>query len=209
MMRLIKRTMTVAAVTVLAITMVTRTAQAGAGTGAAKVTASGNTVTATAQVESVEDAQTDDHLFDAVDKLGAKAKESNEVNLDKSMLGLAARKGGEKGDLAQKLDYIVVRDYTFARENEYNMDDLKPIFQKLDHDGWKHLVRSREQREMTDICVRQDSNGVMKEMVIISAEPKELSLIHLKGNVSLADMKNFGSMMKDEPSRDDLKPNHH
>ena len=45
-------------------------------------------------------------------------------------------------------------------------------------------------------------------MVIISAEPKELSLIHLKGEVNLNDMKNFGSLTgggsagdtgKDEP----------
>ena len=158
-------------------------------------------------------AQTDDHLFDAVDRLGAKAKESNEINLDKSMLGLAARKGGEKGELAQKLDYIVVRSYEFAHENEYNMDDLKPIFKKLDEGGWKHLVRTREQKEMTDICVRQDAEGVTKEMVIISAEPKELSLIHLKGNVNLSDMKNFGSLMKGatkgETSAAEPKLNHH
>ena len=128
------------------------------------------------------------------------------------MLGFAASKGGDKGELAQKLDYIVVRDYEFARENEYNIDDLKPVFKKLDEGGWKHLVRSREEREMTDICIRQDANGVTKEMVIISAEPKELSLIHLKGNVSLSDVKNFGSLMKGatkgDVSRDDSKPNH-
>lgn len=157
--------------------------------------------------------QTDDHLFDAVDKLGAKAKESNEVNLDKSMLGLAARKGGDKGELAQKLDFIVVRDYEFAHENDYNMDDLKPIFKKLEDGGWKHLVRTREAKEMTDICVKQDAEGATREMVIISAEPKELSLVHLKGNVNLNDMKNFGSLMRGEtkgdPTKEDPKLNRH
>lgn len=208
-MRLRNTPMTLAAAAVLAMTLVVHPAHAKAESGAQRANSD---AAMTRVVAATDDTQTDDHLFDAVDRLGAKAKESNEVNLDKSMLGLAARKGGEKGDLAQKLDYIVVRDYTFARENEYNMDDLKPIFKKLDDGGWKHLVRSREQREMTDICVRQDNEGVTKEMVIISAQPKELSLVHLKGNVSLSDMKNFGSLMqgdtRGEASKDDPKLSH-
>ncbi len=202
---------TLAVMAVLTGTLTTRTAYAASTKDAGKAPAALELATAT--VAAGEDGgQADDHLFDAVDKLGAKAKESNEVNLDKNMLGLAARKGGEKGELAQKLDYIVVRDYEFARENEYNMDDLKPIFKKLDEGGWKHLVRTREQKEMTDICIRQDAEGVTKEMVIISAEPKELSLIHLKGNVNLSDMKNFGNLVrgatKGEVSEDDPKLNH-
>ncbi|GAA3748668.1 DUF4252 domain-containing protein [Terriglobus aquaticus] len=203
-----------AAVAVLGGTLVARPAYASSTTedaGKRIVTLQ----PASAPADSAEDGtQADDHLFDAIDKLGAKAKSSNEVNLDKSMLGLAARKGGEKGDLAQKLDYIVVRNYEFAHENEYNIDDLKPIFKRLDESGWKHLVRTRENREMTDICIRQDNEGVTKEMVIISAEPKEISLVHLKGNVTLADMKNFGGLMRSEtkgdaPNKDDLKLNHH
>lgn len=209
-----KHTKKVTALAVLAlsaVTCTTRTAHAATAEDAGKKPAVVRTADALTTDE--DGAQVDDHLFDAINKLGAKAKESNEVNLDKSMLGLAARKGGDKGELAQKLDYIVVRDYEFAREGEYSMDDLKPIFKKLDEGGWKHLVRSREAKEMTDICIKQDSEGVTKEMVIISAEPKELSLVHLKGSVSLSDMKNFGSLMnggaKGDASKDDPKLNHH
>ena len=34
-----------------------------------------------------------------------------------------------------------------------------------------------------------------QEMVIISAEPKELNFVHLKGNVSMGDVKGFGGLM--------------
>lgn len=205
-----KRNMLAAALVLTASLMPSHSGYAFAESGRSAAVASPAMPPADAALDG--GGQVDDHLFDAIDKLGAKAKESNEVNLDKSMLGLAARKGGEKGELAQKLDYIVVRDYEFAHENEYNMDDLKPIFKKLDEGGWKHLVRSREKNEMTDICVKQDAEGVTKEMVIVSAEPKELSLVHLKGNVSLSDMKNFGSLMHgatgNEASREDPQLNH-
>ncbi len=200
-----------ATIALLAVTLLAKSACATPANQDRNLPASARLVAA--KEPGSEDMQVDDHLFDVVDKLGARAKESNEINLDKSMLGFAASKGGDKGELAQKLDYIVVRDYEFARENEYSMDDLKPIFKKLDEGGWKHLVRSREEREMTDICIRQDSAGTTKEMVIISAEPKELSLIHLKGNVNLSDMKNFGSLVKGatkgEPGQGDSKPNRH
>ncbi|WP_419804564.1 DUF4252 domain-containing protein [Terriglobus sp.] len=206
-----KKMTTLALMAVLVGTLSTHTAHAATDDGTRKTPADVRVVPNAVGVDE-DGAQVDDHLFDAIDKLGAKAKESNEVNLDKSMLGLAARKGGEKGELAQKLDYIVVRDYEFAREGEYSLDDLKPIFKKLDEGGWKHLVRSREQKEMTDICIKQDNEGVTKEMVIISAEPKQISLVHLKGNVSLSDMKNFGSLMhsetKGDASKDDPKLNH-
>ncbi len=140
-------------------------------------------------------AQVKDDLFDGTEKFAAKAKESNEVNLDKSMLGLAGKKGGEKGDLAKKLDFVVVRNYEYANEGDYNMADVTAYFKKLDAAGWKHLVRTRSAKESTDICVKQDNEGVTQEMVIISAEPKELSFVHLKGNVTMADMKNFGGLM--------------
>ena len=211
-----KRMQTVATLAVMAVlggTLTTRAAYAATGDDTGKKAATVLPVAA-ALPEDEDGAQADDHLFDSISKLAAKAKESSEVNLDKNMLGLAARKGGEKGELAQKLDFIVVRNYEFAHENDYDTDELKPIFKKLDEGGWKHLVRTREEKQMTDICIRQDSEGVTREMVIISAEPKEVSLIHLKGNVTLADMKTFGGLMRSETKGDGASPedpklNHH
>lgn len=139
--------------------------------------------------------QVKDDLFDGTEKFGAKAKESNEVNLDKNMLGLAAGKGGSKADLAKKMDFIVVRNYEYAKEGDYNMAAVQQYFKKLDAAGWKHMVRTRSAKESTDICVKQDAEGVTREMVIINAEPLELSFIHLKGNVSLNDLNKLNGMM--------------
>lgn len=139
--------------------------------------------------------QVKDDLFDGTEKFAAKAKESNEVNLDKSMLGLAAGKGGAKGDLARKMDFIVVRSYEFANEGDYKMADVTDYFKKLDATGWKHLVRTKSAKESTDICVKQDAEGAIREMVIISAEPKELSFVHLKGNLSVGDLNRLGGVI--------------
>ena len=50
------------------------------------------------------DPQAKDDLLEGLDRLGANAKERNEVNLDKNTLALAGgKKGGRYGDLAQKI----------------------------------------------------------------------------------------------------------
>ena len=139
--------------------------------------------------------QVKDELFDGTEKFAAKAKESNEVNLDQDMLSLAGKKGGSKGDLAKKMQFVIVRNYEYANEGDYNMADVQAYQKKLDAAGWKHMVRTRSAKESTDICVKQDAEGVTREMVIINAEPKELSFIHLKGNVSLNDLNKLGGMM--------------
>ena len=143
-----------------------------------------------------EDAgQAGDHMFDSFASLGAKAKESNEVTLDKSMLGLVARKGGDKAELAKKLDLVEIRNYEFANEGEYNLADVLAITKRLEGDGWKHIVRNRDGKALNDIAVKQDSEGVTKEMVIINADTKELNLVHVRGNVTVSDMHHMGGLM--------------
>lgn len=127
-----------------------------------------------------------DDLFAGADKFSKGASSSSEVNLDKSMLG------GLGG--AGKMDYVYVRSYEYPNPGMYSMADVEEMRSKLDASGCKHMVRTREKDELTDICVKTDDEGKWREMVVISAEPKELSLIHLKGQLSLHDLDRLGSL---------------
>jgi hypothetical protein len=143
-------------------------------------------------------AQQDD-VLSGVDKFAQGAKESNEVTLDKNMMGMASTmmlmQGGNHAgmDLAlmgmmQKMDSVLVRDYEYASAGQYNMNDVEQIRKRLDTGGWSHLVKTRSATETSDICVRTDAEGVISDLVIIDAEPKELSFIHLKGHMSPKDL---------------------
>ena len=157
-----------------------------------------------------EDPQVKDDLFDGLglEKLAAKAKESNEVTMDKDTLRMA----GKQKKFAGKVDLVNVRNYEFEKDGEYNMADLETLQKRLEGGGWSHMVRNRTKTEINDICVKRDNEGQMTEMVIINAEPRELNLVHLRGHLTMDDLKKYGADVDsgdDDSSRPDPKLKKH
>ena len=165
-------------------------AAAGAGAQQIMVLGSGSTgyryelASSGAMLSMVDgDPQVKDELMDGLDKLGANAKERNEVNLDKNMMALAGgRKGGRYAGLSDKMDFIVVRNYEFAGRGMYSKSDLETLRHRLDGNGWSHLVRNESYGETNDIVVRTDGEGLIRDMVILNVEAKELNIVHLRGH---------------------------
>jgi hypothetical protein len=136
-----------------------------------------------------DEGQTHDDLLDGLDKLGANAKEKNEVNLDKNMMALTAgRRGGRYADLSSKMDLITVRNYEFASKGMYSKADLDVLRRKLDGNGWSHIVRNESDGETNDIAVKATSDGYMSDMVILNAEARELNIVHLRGHFRMDDV---------------------
>ena len=136
-------------------------------------------------------------MLEGLDRLGGNAKERNEVNLDKSMLALAgSKKGGRYGELAQKMDFIVVRNYEFASKGQYQKSDLDALRHRLEGNGWSHVVRNESEGETNDIVVKGDHEGFISDMVILNAEAKELNIVHLRGHFRMEDVQGaMGSAM--------------
>jgi hypothetical protein len=126
-------------------------------------------------------------------ELAAKASNATEVTLNKNMLGFAAKfmDGKDKDQAATQqliagLDGIYVRDYEFDKEGEYSMDDIDKLRQAIETPEWTPMVRDRERKgaEMTDVMVKL-VNGETRGMFILSAEPKELSIVLILGNIRM------------------------
>ena len=142
---------------------------------------------------AMEPWQQKDDLFAGADKFSQGAKSSTEVNLDKNMLGLMGKFGDEGdnksgSDLARKMDFVIVRSYEYGAEGQYNMADVEQFRKRLEDGGWSHVVKERSERESTDVCVKLGPNGEFSELVVISAEPRELTFVHLKGHMSAEDL---------------------
>jgi hypothetical protein len=142
--------------------------------------------------------QQKDDLFAGADKFAQGAKESTEVNLDKNMLGLMGKFGDDGDDktgseLAKKMDFVIVRSYEYAAQGQYNMADVEQFRKRLEDGGWSHVVKERSEKESTDVCVKLGPNGDFTELVVISAEPKELTFVHLKGHMSAEDLMKVGT----------------
>ncbi len=130
----------------------------------------------------------------AVEKdLAARASDVTEVTLDKNMLGFAAKfmNGKDKDEAAtqqliQGLDGIYVRSYEFDKEGQYSMEQIESLRKAIETPEWSPMVRERERKngETTDIMVKL-VNGQPHGLFILSAEPKELSIVLILGPIRL------------------------
>ncbi|HUA92060.1 MAG TPA: DUF4252 domain-containing protein [Terracidiphilus sp.] len=130
----------------------------------------------------------------AVEKeLASKASNVTEVTLGKNMLGFAAKFMNDKDSddaatrqLIAGLDGIYVRNYEFDKEGAYSMDEVDKLRQYFETSEWTPIVRSREKKnaELTDVMVKM-VNGESRGMFILSAEPKELSIVLILGPIRM------------------------
>lgn len=139
----------------------------------------------------------DDPLFAGTERFEQGAKEISEVNLDQNMLRMAAgfmksEGDGEGRDLVKKMEFVYVRSYQYENEGQYKLADLEAFRSRLTGGNWSRMVKERSEKETTDVWVRTDGNGQFSELVVISAEPKELSFVHLKGHMSPEDLSHAG-----------------
>ena len=133
-----------------------------------------------------------DELFAGTEKFAKGAKESSELNLGPKTMGMVpSGKGG--GELARKMKFMVIRNYVYEKVGMYSMDDVEVYRKKLNDGSWNCSIRVREKDGSTDICSREMPGGG-SEMVIIAAEPKELSFIHISGNIWLNDLQKMNGM---------------
>lgn len=128
----------------------------------------------------------------SLDKLEAKAKSVDRVNLDSSQLhdAMAFANGFTDGvpkDVLGKVDSVQVRDLEFAHAGEYSDKDLDQVRKQVAAlPGCTKVIDSKEENEHSEIyfCSGDKLHG----MAIIDAEPKELSVVIVRGIASLRDL---------------------
>ena len=129
-------------------------------------------------------------------ELAARAANVTEVTLGKNMLEFAAKfmEGKDRDDAAVRqliegLDGIYVREYEFDKEGQYSMDDIEKLRQSFETPEWSPIVRERERKggESTDVLVKL-VNGESHGMFILSAEPKELSIVLILGPIRMDEL---------------------
>ena len=119
-----------------------------------------------------------------------KASEEVTVTLDASMLRLAARflsnAGDERNvrDIVQKLQGIYVRSYEFDHEGEYDRSAVDRLRSQLGAD-WKKIVDIRSKLGENSEIYTQSHGDQITGLVIITAEPKELTIVNLVGPIDL------------------------
>lgn len=131
-------------------------------------------------------------------ELAARATHMSEVTLDKNMLGFATQAMDDRHKdhddvraqrLISGLDGIYVRSYEFDKPGEYHDSDIDELRRHYETAEWTPLVRESDHRsgEISDVMVKM-VNGQSRGMFILSAEPRELSIVLLLGTVNMNDL---------------------
>lgn len=129
-------------------------------------------------------------------ELAAHASNVTEVTLGKNMLAFAAKfmNGDNKNDVATRrliegLDGIYVRDYEFEKPGEYSMVDINKLRQYFQTPEWTPIVHERDVKsgESTDVMMKM-INGESRGMFVLSAEPKELSIVMILGPIRMDEL---------------------
>jgi hypothetical protein len=134
-----------------------------------------------------------------LDALADKADSAVTVTMDKSMLQLASRflhdKDGDEADvrkLIAGLDSIYVRSFEFRSEGAYSMADVDAVRNQLQSPAWGRLVGVRSKHgENVDVYFKDGGNGHLGGIVVIAAEPRELTIVNIIGTLDpekLADL---------------------
>jgi hypothetical protein len=133
----------------------------------------------------------------AVEKeLAARASDVTEVTLGKNMLAFASKfmNGKDQDEAATRqlitgLDGIYVREYEFDKEGQYSMDEIEQLRKYFETSEWSPIVHERERKsgETTDVMVKL-VNGESHGMFILSAEPKELTIVLILGPINMEDL---------------------
>jgi hypothetical protein len=128
-------------------------------------------------------AQTIDFNLDAV---AAKAKDKAEITLEGPLLTQALQLAPEKvkGSVAN-VSRVMVRHYEFDQTGLYSDADLEPIRKQVSGSGWSRVLNTKEEHESVEIyMLTQD--GKPGGFLLIAAEPKELTVVHVVGSINLA-----------------------
>ena len=135
---------------------------------------------------------------DRIEKLAAAAGDNVNITLDGPLLQLAGQflngKNGNEAEvknIVSKLRGIQVRSFEFKREHEYSDADIAELRTQLKA-PWARVIETREKNEHVEIFIRMEKEGGLGGLVIISAEPRELTIVNIDGAIDLKQLSTLG-----------------
>jgi hypothetical protein len=135
-----------------------------------------------------------------IERLAAKAKETVEVTMDGPMLRWASKflssedpEEAATAKLVANLKAIYVRSYEFDHDGGYSAADVEELRAQMHRPEWNRIVgvRSDTNGENVDVFFKME-NDKMAGIVVIAAEPHELTFVHIDGPIEVEQLASLG-----------------
>lgn len=127
-----------------------------------------------------------------LDHLVALAKEHTVIDMDGAQIRAAMAAAPEDAAKAMKgkaegIEVLQIRSFEFENEGAYKPSDLEDIRRQMGAPGWSRIVSVREKKESVDVYLML-REGQAGGIALISAEPKELTIVHIVGRLAARDL---------------------
>jgi len=131
--------------------------------------------------------------FSRLDKLGANTDNKVTVTLDGDLLKMAAGFLGDSSDadtkaIVNSLKGVYIRSFKFKQDGMYHEADLEPLRAYLKQGRWSRIVEAREDGENAEIYILPETGGRLAGVAIISAEPREVTVVYIAGSLKPEDV---------------------
>jgi hypothetical protein len=135
-----------------------------------------------------------------VERLAAKAVETVNVTVDGALLQLAGKFLSSSDPdqvkiktLIGNLKGIYVRSFEFANEGEYSPADVESLRSQVRSPEWSKMVAvsSKKGGDNVDVFFKMDKDKIAG-LVVIAAEPKELTFVNIVGPIDLDQLSSLG-----------------
>jgi hypothetical protein len=130
-----------------------------------------------------------------LEALSKVASETVDVTVDGSMLRLAEKFLSDKDAdeakakrILRGLNNVYVRVFEFDRPGLYSMSDLDEVRAQLRGPGWSRMVEVQSRNEDNVEVYAKLEGGEVTGMVVLAAEPKELSIVQIDGPIRPEDI---------------------
>ena len=129
--------------------------------------------------------------IDQLDFLANKASETVDVKLDERLMATTAKIFSGKDDedikeILKGLKGIYVKSFEFDKEGQYSPADVESVMSQLRGSGWSKIVGVTSKKDGDNVEVYLMMQGDQIEgLAVISAEPKEFTVVNLVGPVNL------------------------
>jgi len=137
-----------------------------------------------------------------LDALAAKASETVDVNIDGSLMQLAAKFLSSKDadeakvkELVNGLKGIYVKSFTFESEGAYSEADLEGIRSQLRNSAWNKLVNVNSKKEGSVEVYLMQSGSQISGLAVLASGPKEITVVNIVGPVDLEKLSALEGML--------------
>jgi hypothetical protein len=145
--------------------------------------------------------------LDHLNRLASQAREVVDIDLDPAMLeqtsgflgGTDAQDPKVKAAL-EGLRSITVKSFEFRGRGAYTKDDVEQIRTQLAAPGWRRFISVRDEDETTEIYFWREG-GQNGGLVILAAQPDELTIVSILGRIDLQTLAVMGKVIPKLPGK--------